>query len=122
MTFPSNFFSGCQFFAFVSGVSAGLAYGGPAALANDLGASPASARAEAMCAAYGPGFKAIEGSDACVFVGGHIRVGFGTRVGASADNGWANGSTVKVNAAGVSAAGAGHLRLPAGDAPGTIAR
>jgi hypothetical protein len=90
------------------------------AQAGDLSAQ-AAARAEALCAAYGPGFRAMEGGDACVFVGGRLRVGFGSRGAEAPNNGWASGSAVPVNAAG-GAGLAGHLRVPAGDAPGTIAR
>jgi hypothetical protein len=105
-------------------VSAGFyAYAG-AAQANDL-SGQAAARADAQCAAYGPGFRAIEGGGACVFVGGHVRVGFGAR-GDSPDNGWASGPrAVRVNAgdqSGSAPLATGHLRLPAGDAPGMIAR
>lgn len=31
------------------------------------------------CAAYGPGFTAVEGTTACVKIGGHVRVEFGSR-------------------------------------------
>jgi len=34
------------------------------------------------CAAYGPGFARVEGSDTCVKVGGAISVGVGTTRGA----------------------------------------
>jgi hypothetical protein len=116
---------GSKAFLVFAGVSAGFYASNGAARASDL-SGQASARAEAQCAAYGPGFRAIEGGDACVFVGGHIRVGFGSRVGGSANNGWASGGALPVNASGDRAAAAplatGHLRLPAGDAPGTIAR
>jgi hypothetical protein len=31
------------------------------------------------CAAYGPGFTSAEGTTACVRIGGHVRVEFGSR-------------------------------------------
>ena len=63
-----------------------------------------------MCAAFGPEFTAVEGSNTCIFIGGHVRVGFGSR-GDSPDTGWATGTAVRVNAASGGAA-TGHLRLP----------
>ncbi|MGO9673341.1 MAG: hypothetical protein ACLPSF_04095 [Methylocella sp.] len=109
---------------FFSGVSAGLFGCGATVRAHDLPAGEASPRAKAMCAAYGPGFTAVEGSDTCVFVGGHVRVGFGSRGGDSPDTGWATGSAVRVNSASGAGAGLapGHLRLPDGDSTGMIAR
>lgn len=108
-----------------SGVAAGLAGVSAPALAGDqLGGGP-SARASAMCAAFGPGFQAVEGSDACIFVAGHVRVGFGSRAGNSPDTGWATGSAVRVNAASggdTVAITPGHLRLRDSDSDGVIAR
>lgn len=107
----------------LSSVSAALFGCGAVARANDLsGGGGASPRSKAMCAAYGPGFTAIEGSDTCVFIGGHVRVGFGSRGGDSPDTGWATGTAVRVNAASSSSGAPGHLRLPGDDDSGTIAR
>jgi hypothetical protein len=116
--------SGSKFIVFFSSVAAGLFGLGAVAQANDLPSGEASPRAKAMCAAYGPGFTAVPGSDTCVFVGGHVRVGFGSRGGDSPDTGWATGSAVRVNAASGSGGGLapGHLRLPDGDSTGMIAR
>ncbi len=96
---------------------------GASARADDLqGRAAAQARCEAT---YGPGFSPVDGSDACIWVGGHIRVGFGPR-GASPDNGWANGgakgATLRVNAGDGVEPRAGHLRLRDGDSTGAIAR
>ena len=106
----------------LSSVSAVLFGCGSAARANDLSGREASPRAKAMCAAYGPGFTAVEGSDTCVFIGGHVRVGFGSRGGDSPDTGWATGTAVRVNAASSSSGAPGHLRLPGDDDSGTLAR
>ncbi len=111
---------------FLSSVGAGLfaCWGG--ASADELPAGRAE-RAQAQCnAAYGPGFSAVEGSDTCVWVGGHVRVEFGSRGTGSPDNGWANGGAVRVNSGDYSGDGAkatpGHLRLRDGEAAGSIAR
>lgn len=106
-----------------STIAAALSGFGPAH-ASDLQGEP-SPRAKAMCAASGPGFRAVPGSDTCIFIGGHVRVGFGSRGGDSPDTGWATGSAVRVNAPGERTAGAlapGHLRLRDGDESATIAR
>lgn len=100
--------------------SASLVWTAAGAQANDLAGS-ASDRARARCeAAYGPGFSPIDGGDSCVWVGGHVRLGFGSR-GDSPDTGWANGGTMRVNA-GERATTTGHLRLPDAAATGPIAR
>jgi len=109
---------------FLSSACAGLLVFGAAAQANDLPAG-AAARAQSRCeAAYGPGFAAVEGADACVFVGGHVRVGFGNRGFDPPDNGWASGGAVRVNANPSQGSGFGvdHLRLRDNSAPGTIPR
>ena len=115
---------GSKSILFFSSVAAGLFGLGAVAQANDLPSGEGSPRAKAMCAAYGPGFTAVPGSDTCVFVGGHVRVGFGSRGGDSPDTGWATGSAVRVNATSGSGGGLvpGHLRLPDGDPTGMIAR
>jgi hypothetical protein len=104
---------------FFASIEAGLFGLAAAARANEL-PGHASARAKAMCAAFGPEFTAVEGSDTCIFIGGHVRVGFGSRGGDSPDTGWATGTAVRVNAA--SGAATGHLRLPDANSSGTIAR
>ncbi len=105
----------------LSGVSACVLSFGATAQANDLPAG-AAARAQARCeTAYGPGFVGLEGGDACVFVGGHVRVEFGKRGFDSPDNGWASGGAVRVNAA-PSDGSVDHLRLRDSSAPGSIAR
>ncbi len=116
--------SGSKAILFFSSVAAGLFGLGAVAQANDLPAGEASPRAKAMCAAYGPGFTAVEGSDTCVFIGGHVRVGFGSRGGDSPDTGWATGSAVRVNAASGSAAASPPdiCACPAATRPAMIAR
>jgi hypothetical protein len=109
----------------LSSIAAGLTAYGAAARATDLRSGEPSARARAMCAAFGPGFAAVQGSDTCVFIGGHVRVGFGSHGSDSPDTGWATGSAVRVNAPDERGAGGiapGHLRLRDGDAMETIAR
>jgi hypothetical protein len=98
------------------------------ARADDLTPSQvARARAKAQCAAFGPGFTAVDGSDTCVWMGAHIRVGLGSRGSDSSNNGWASGSApVRVNAGDASNdqedLAPSHLRLPDNDATGSIAR
>lgn len=46
------------------------------------------------CAAYGPEFTSVEGTDACVRIGGHVRVEFGAQnFGHARDNGWGRAGT-----------------------------
>jgi hypothetical protein len=63
------------------------------AYAEDLPQAGKSVRFTAgnHCADYGPGFTAVEGSETCVKIGGHVRVEFGSRP-SPADTGWARGS------------------------------
>lgn len=78
------------FFVFICSSAAALFGVSESVEANDL--SPGdSARADARCAAYGPGFTAVDGSDACVWVGGHVRLEVGSRMASAPDNGWAAG-------------------------------
>jgi hypothetical protein len=64
-------------------------FGGAAALCFAFGTT--SAVAGEKCAAYGPGFTAVEGSETCIRVGGHVRVETGTgNLGSSANTGWAS--------------------------------
>ena len=109
---------------FLSSVGAVLLVFGAAARANDL-PSGAAARAQSRCeAAHGPGFAAVEGADACVFIGGHVRVGFGNRGFDPPDSGWANGGAVRVNANPSEGSGfeVDHLRLRDNASGRTIAR
>ncbi|WP_036255604.1 hypothetical protein [Methylocapsa acidiphila] len=79
-----------KFFAFICSTAAGLLGAGAVAQASDL-QSGDSARANAQCAAFGPGFAAVDGADACVWVGGHVRLEVGSRMASAPDNGWASG-------------------------------
>ncbi|HKH81294.1 MAG TPA: porin [Methylovirgula sp.] len=69
---------------------AGLAYGASSlfalvfvstSFAGDRSLPVGAARwmARDNCAAYGPGFTSVEGTTACVRIGGHVRVEFGSR-------------------------------------------
>jgi hypothetical protein len=76
------------FFVFIWSSVAALFGAADRVEANDL--QPAEgARADARCAAYGPGFTAVDGSDACVWVGGHVRLEVGSRMASAPENGWA---------------------------------
>lgn len=115
-------------FAFIScSAAAGFFVLGAGAQANDLasGRAPLS-RAEAQCAAFGPGFTAVAGSDSCVWTGGHVRVGSGYRGSSSPYNGRAAGGAtpVRVNDSGdhsgETGMSRGHLRLRDSDVTGSI--
>ena len=43
------------------------------------------------CSAYGPEFTAVEGSDVCARIGGHVRVQLGTNAGLRPEGGWNTG-------------------------------
>lgn len=46
------------------------------------------------CAAYGPDFTSVEGTQSCVKIGGHVRVEFGSRnYGRVIDRDWGQGGT-----------------------------
>ncbi len=100
-------------------------FGGAAALCFAFGLS--SAAAGESCAAYGPGFTKIDGSETCIHVGGHVRVEAGPRLTSSSVN-TGNGlvssgarpaslhastddTTGSINAAGFARS---HVRLPEG--------
>jgi hypothetical protein len=106
--------------------AAGIFAPGSGVQANDLHSGGAEhSFAEAQCAVLGPGFTAVEGSDACVWTGGHVRVEFGSRGTGSSDNGWAAGSVapLRVNDNGDHSDEAGvrgHLRLRDSDVTGSI--
>ncbi|ACK51817.1 hypothetical protein Msil_2901 [Methylocella silvestris BL2] len=109
---------------FASSVGCSLIALGASARAGDLPSGQAERVAQARCEAeYGPGFSAVANSSTCIWVGGHVRVGFGPR-GGSPDNGWANGGgPVRVNAGdGASRPMTGRLRLNEGASAATIAR
>ncbi len=54
---------------------------GSFAFAADKGMPEGATRWLALdrCAAYGPDFTSVEGTKSCVKIGGHVRVGFGSR-------------------------------------------
>ncbi|PNG26451.1 hypothetical protein [Methylocella silvestris] len=107
-----------------SSVGCGVIALGAAAQAQGLPSGKAERVAQARCEAeYGPGFSAVANSSTCIWVGGHVRVGFGPRCD-SPDNGWANsGGPVRVNAGdGAARATTGRLRLNEGASAATIAR
>lgn len=92
------------------------------AQANDLPyGKSAQARSNAKCSAYGPGFVAAEGSDTCIWVGGHVRMEFGSRSSGSPDNGWASGGAMPAAMRVQDGADSrGHLRPQDGDVTGSI--
>ena len=75
-----------------------------------LGMSPCEAE-------HGPGFASTPGGSACMWVGGHVRVGFGARRGSFSDVG-GDQNAMRVNAGDGAAAGlaptSGRLRLNEG--------
>jgi len=85
-----------------------------------------SALASDHCAAYGPGFTSVEGSDTCIRIGGRVRVEAGTGITASSvNNGWASSGTRPAslhstsdndlgNTVNGEDFGPSHLRLPQG--------
>ena len=70
------------------------------------------------CAAYGPEFAAVEGSDACVRIGGHVRVQMGTNAGLRSNSGWTAGSasaaTLRSDSSDPHTGAATHLRVRGG--------
>jgi len=125
-------------FLFVCSSAAAVIGIGERVEANDLSSGNAAlSHADAQCAAFGPGFTAVDGTDTCVWVGGHVRLEIGSRMASAPDNGWAAGgaapAAVRVNAGddedGVVQARPArgeismtreHLRLRNGDATGSI--
>lgn len=75
---------GCAFLAFAGAASAGDA------------ASPAKSkpRTDRCVAMYGPGFVTVEGTEACIKIGGHIRVEGGVSSHSRAAPAW-NGSSMR---------------------------
>ncbi|MHB8886706.1 MAG: hypothetical protein ACYC5H_16810 [Methylovirgula sp.] len=75
------------------------------------------------CAAYGPEFTSVEGTDACVKIGGHVRVEFGPQnLGRTIKQGWGRTAPAAMRSEGfVGGDPAGpraqHLRLRDDDAP-----
>ncbi len=45
------------------------------------------------CAAYGPDFTAVEGTQSCVKISGHVHVEIGSRTITSDNRGWVQGGT-----------------------------
>ncbi len=100
-------------------------FGSAAALFVAFGVSSASALDS--CAAYGPGFTKVEGSETCLHIGGRVRVEAGTGITPSTVN---NGNGLASNGArpaslqstsddttnsiGGPAFGRSHVRLPQG--------
>lgn len=70
------------------------------------------------CAAYGPEFAAVEGSDACMRIGGHVRVQLGTNAGLRPSSGWGGGSasaaTLRSDSSDPRTASSTHLRVRGG--------
>jgi hypothetical protein len=125
------------FFAFICSSAAAFFGAGERVEANDLQPGN-SARANAQCAAFGPGFTAVDGADTCVWVGGHVRLEVGSRMASAPNNGWAAGAAtpaaVRVNdggynqngvvetvpARGESSGSRQHLRVRDSDATSSI--
>lgn len=88
-----------KFFAFICSTATAFIGAGERAGANDL--QPGGGRANEQCAAFGPGFTAVDGADTCVWVGGHVRLEVGSRMASGPDSGWAAGgatpAAVRVN-------------------------
>jgi hypothetical protein len=70
------------------------------------------------CAAFGPEFAAVEGSDTCMRIGGHVRVQLGTNAGLRPSSGWGAGSasaaTLRSDSSDPRTAAATHLRVRGG--------
>lgn len=71
------------------------------------------------CQAYGPDYTAVEGSDVCARIGGHVRVQLGTSAGLHPDSGWgagrASSATLRSSGGGErTAATPSHLRVQGG--------
>ena len=75
------------------------------------------------CAGYGPAFTSVEGTDACVKIGGHVRVEFGPQnLGRTINREWGRTAPAAMRSDGFvgdEPAGprAQHLRLRDDDAP-----
>ncbi len=99
-----------------------LVFGSASALWFTLGLLPSLAGGT-NCAAYGPEFAAVGGTDTCVRIGGRVRVEAGSGITPSSiNNGWASGGARPAslhsetgNPLGNGADfGRSHLRLPQG--------
>lgn len=69
---------------------------GSLAFAADGGLPEGSSRWLALdkCAAYGPDFTSVEGTQSCVKIGGHVRVEVGSlNYGRTIDQDWSQGGT-----------------------------
>lgn len=92
MNFPSRF----GFAVAYSASSLIILVFGSAAFAADRSLPNGAARWMALdnCAAYGPEFTSVEGTQACAKIGGHVRVEFGSRnFGQATDHEWGRGGT-----------------------------
>jgi hypothetical protein len=77
------------------------------------------------CAAYGPDFTSVEGTQTCVRIGGHVRVEIHTHtLDHSLDHGWSEGGTAPTAMRTDAPLGSdstdypsGHLRLPQDSTP-----
>lgn len=76
------------------------------AKAKPAAARPAPAQAMRPCPEYGPGFVRVEGSSACVRVGGGVRVEFGK----SSRNGYGSGAEAMVYGEARGATSFGEMR------------
>lgn len=70
-------------------------------------ARPAPSQAARPCPEYGPGFVRVEGSSACVRVGGGVRVEFGKR---SSNRGYGSGAEAMVYGEARSQTSVGEMR------------
>jgi hypothetical protein len=70
------------------------------------------------CSAYGPDFAAVEGSDRCMRIGGHVRVQLGTNAGLRPGSSWSTGSassaTLRSDSADPRTGAPTHLRVRGG--------
>lgn len=77
------------------------------------------------CAAYGPGFTSVEGTQSCVKIGGHLRVEIQSGTAARATSDWSEGGTAPTALRTEAPLGsdasddtsARHLRLPQDSLP-----
>ncbi|WP_129158107.1 porin [Bosea sp. Tri-44] len=77
------------------------------AKAKPTAARPAPAQAARPCPEYGPGFVRVEGSSACVRIGGGVRVEFGK---SSSRRGYGSGADAMVYGEARSATSLGEMR------------
>lgn len=82
-------------------------------IAGEYGGTHYSGTAN-RCALYGPDFAAVEGSDACMRIGGHVRVDLGTNAGLHPSSGWTAGSASSATLRSDAESSATHLRVRGG--------